>query len=95
MGDLPRHHPAVARALSLLTPQAIRPLVERLDFPTFYTLGLPRAYIRCLDDRAIPPERAAQNAARLGVAPVDLRAAHDPMLSQPAALAAMLERVAR
>jgi pimeloyl-ACP methyl ester carboxylesterase len=95
MGDLPRHHPAVSRALSLLTPQAIRPLMERVDLATFYTLQLPRAYVRCLEDRAIPPERAAANAARLGVAPVDLRAAHDPMLSQPAALATLLERVAR
>jgi hypothetical protein len=40
------------------------------------------------------PERAAANAARLGVRPVDLDAAHDPMLSQPEQLVRLLTRIA-
>lgn len=94
MGDLPRHDPRVARALSLLTPQAARPFFERVDLHRFDTLAIPRTYIRCRRDAAVIPERAAANAARLGVRPIDLDAAHDPMLSQPEQLVRLLTRIA-
>lgn len=94
MGDLPRDHPAVARALTLLTPQPVRPFVEPVDLRVFYSLRTPRTYIRCLQDVAVPPERAALYAARLGVTPVDMPTAHDPMLSDPEGLAALLHRIA-
>jgi hypothetical protein len=42
----------------------------------------------------VVPERAAANAARLGVRPIDLDAAHDPMLSQPESLVRLLTRIA-
>jgi pimeloyl-ACP methyl ester carboxylesterase len=93
MGDLPRSHPAVARALTLLTPQPLRPLVEAVDLSVFYTLSIPRTYIRCLDDVAVPTARAAGYAARLGVTPVDMKTAHNPMLSAPEALARLLEKI--
>ena len=83
MGDLPRHHPAVSRALALLTPQPLRPFVEPVDLSRFYTLSVPRTYVRCLGDLAVPPARAAGYAARLGVQPVDMKTAHNPMLSAP------------
>jgi pimeloyl-ACP methyl ester carboxylesterase len=51
----------------------------------------PRTYIRCLRDQAVPPARAAEYAARLGVTPIDLDTAHGPMLSNPEALAKILE----
>ena len=69
MGDLPRHDPAVARALTLLTPQPIRPFVEPVDLSVFYRLAVPRTYVRCLGDVAVPPAAAAGYAARLGVSP--------------------------
>lgn len=94
MGDLPRSDPRVGRALSLLTPQAARPFFERVDLHRFDTLEIPRTYIRCLQDAAVPPARAAANAARLGVAPVDMDSAHDPMLSQPDELVRLLTRIA-
>lgn len=93
MGDLPRHDPAVSRALTLLTPQPIRPFVEPVDFSVFYRLAVPRTYVRCLGDVAVPPERAAGYAARLGVSPLDLKTAHNPMLSAPDALARLLEAI--
>jgi pimeloyl-ACP methyl ester carboxylesterase len=93
MGDLPRQSPLVARALTLLTPQPLRPFVERLDLSRFATLALPRTYIRCLGDLAVVPARAAGYAARLGVVPVDLPTAHDPMLSAPDALARLLAKI--
>ena len=90
MGDLPRDHPGVARALALLTPQAARPFFERIDMRVFYSMGVPRSYIRCLGDVAIPPAKAAEYAARLGVAPIDMDCAHDAMLSAPDELARIL-----
>lgn len=94
MGDLPRTDPRVARALSLLTPQAARPFFERVDLHRFDTLAIPRTYIRCLQDEAVIPPRAAATAARLGVTPVDMDCAHDPMLSQPDELVRLLTRAA-
>jgi pimeloyl-ACP methyl ester carboxylesterase len=93
MGDLPRHHPAVSRALALLTPQPLRPFVEPVDLSVFYRLRVPRTYVRCLGDVAVPPDRAAGYAARLGVTPVDMKTAHNPMLSAPEALARLLEKI--
>lgn len=93
MGDMPRHSPAVARALALLTPQPLRPFVEPVDLSVFYRLSVPRTYIRCLGDVAVPPTLAAGYAARLGVAPVDMPTAHNAMLSAPDALARLLERI--
>jgi pimeloyl-ACP methyl ester carboxylesterase len=69
------------------------PLAERVDFGRFHALGVPRTYVRCLGDAAVPPTRALDYAARLGVKPIDLDTAHDPMLSDPDALVAMLERI--
>jgi pimeloyl-ACP methyl ester carboxylesterase len=94
LGDLPRGHPAVARALALLTPQPVRPFFEPVALTTFYSLSVPRDYVRCLADVAVPPARAAAYAARLGVRPVDLETAHDPMVSAPQALARLLEKLA-
>lgn len=93
MGDLPRSHPTVARALASLTPQPLRPFVERVDYSVFERLPVPRTYLRCLADLAVVPSRAAAYAARLGVNPLDMKTAHDPMLSAPEALARLLEKI--
>ncbi len=93
MGDMPRSDPRVSRALSLLTPQAIRPFVERVNLSTFYGMRVPRTYIRCLQDVAVTPVRAAECAARLGVTAVDMNCAHDAMLSQPDELVPILEKI--
>jgi pimeloyl-ACP methyl ester carboxylesterase len=93
MNDLPRHDPRVVRALSLLTPQALRPFEERVDLRDFYARRVSCTYIRCLRDVAVPPDRAAAYAARLGVPPLDLPAAHDVMLSDPERLVTVLDQV--
>ena len=93
MSDLPRSHPTVARALASLTPQPLRPFVERVDYSVFERLSTPRSYLRCLGDLAVVPARAADYATRLGVRPVDMTTAHDPMLSTPEALARLLEKI--
>jgi pimeloyl-ACP methyl ester carboxylesterase len=91
MTDLPPGDPRVVEALAQLTPQPSWPATERMDFRRFSTLPIPRTYVRCLRDAAVPPTRAAEFAARLGVTPVDLDTAHGPMLSDPDALARLLE----
>ena|SRR5438034_8747146 len=93
MGDMPRSDPRVSRALSLLTPQALRPFVEPVELRVFYGMRVPCTYIRCLEDKAIVPARAAECAGRLGVTPVDMNCAHNAMLSQPDELAQILEKV--
>jgi pimeloyl-ACP methyl ester carboxylesterase len=91
MSDLPAGDPRVVEAMGLLTPQPSWPATERLDYHRFAALPIPRAYIRCLRDSAVPPARAAEFAARVGVTPIDLDTAHGPMLSDPEALARVLE----
>lgn len=91
MNDLPRGDPVVQAALPRLTPQPLRPFVERVDMKRFYAMSVPRTYIRCLKDVAVQPDRAAEYARRLGVKPVDLNTAHDAMLSAPDALVKVLE----
>jgi pimeloyl-ACP methyl ester carboxylesterase len=93
MGDMPRSDPRVSRAISLLTPQPLRPFVEPVDLRVFYGMRVPTTYIRCLEDKAIVPARAAECAGRLGVTPVDMNCAHNAMLSQPDELARILEKV--
>jgi len=59
----------------------------------FNALAIPRTYIRCLRDAAIPPARAAEYAARLGVTPIDLDSDHGPMLSHVDELVQVLEKI--
>ncbi len=91
MNDLPLGHPTVQAALPRLTPQPLRPFVERVELTRFYAMSVPRTYIRCLEDVAVPPDRAMAYARRLGVEPRDLDTAHDAMLSAPERLARILE----
>ena len=93
IGDLPPGDPAVGRALASLTPQSLRPFVELLDLRLFYSMQIPRTVIRCVHDRALPPDRCAEGAARLGVTPIDLETSHDAMLTAPEELTGLLDRI--
>jgi pimeloyl-ACP methyl ester carboxylesterase len=93
LNDLPAGDSRVVDALTRMTPQPLRPWLERVDMQRFYAMSVPRTYIRCLRDNAVTPARAAQYAARLGVAPVDIDCAHEPMLSALDALVAVLEKI--
>jgi len=93
MGDLPVGDERLTRALALLTPQPLRPWRERMNMSQFNALAIPRTYIRCLRDAAIPPARAAEYAARLGVTPIDLDSDHGPMLSHVDELVQVLEKI--
>jgi pimeloyl-ACP methyl ester carboxylesterase len=93
LDDLPAGDARVVDALTRMTPQPLRPWTERVDMRRFYAMDVPRTYVRCLRDNAITPARAAQYAARLGVAPVDMDCAHEPMLSALDDLVTILEKI--
>jgi len=93
LNDLPEGDARVVDALTRMTPQPLRPWLERVDMQRFYAMRVPRTYVRCLRDNAVTPGRAAQYAARLGVAPIDIDCAHEPMLSALDELVAILEKI--
>ena len=82
---------AVAAALPRLSPQPRSTMTEDVT-------GAPRdtiasTSVRCLQDRALPPEHQAVFAARCATH-VDLDADHSPFVSMPAALADIIEPIA-
>lgn len=87
--------PQVARAATArLRPEPVAPQESPVT-PTGRSAGIPRAYIRCTDDRAIPPAQQGAMAATLpGAAVHDLPTGHSPFLSAPKALADLLIRIA-
>jgi pimeloyl-ACP methyl ester carboxylesterase len=93
LNDLPAGDARVVDALTRMTPQPLRPWTERVDMRRFDAMDVPRTYVRCLRDNAVTPARAAQYAARLGVVPVDMDCAHEPMLSALDDLVTILEKI--
>jgi pimeloyl-ACP methyl ester carboxylesterase len=91
MSDMPQGDARVVDALGRLTPQPFTPWTERVDSRRFFAMRVPCTYIRCLRDQAVTPARAAEYATRLGVEPIDMDCAHNPMMSAPDALAKILE----
>ena len=85
--------PVVVDALARLTPQPFTTWAERADMRRFFALRMPCTYIRCLRDQAVTPARAAEYAARLGVTPIDMDCAHNPMLSAVDELAKILTKL--
>lgn len=78
-----------------LTPQPIAPQETALTL-TARSQSLPRHYIRCTEDRAIPPEYQAVMAQ--GFAPgrhTTLPASHSPFLACPELLAARLHAISQ
>ncbi len=58
--------------------------------------AVPSSYLACRDDHATNPAWQRQVAAeRLGVTAVELDGGHSPMLSRPAELSEVLDRLAR
>lgn len=84
----------VALALRRLSRQPIRPQETALP-DTARAEALPRFYIRCTDDRTIPPDYQATMAAALPPAHVStLPSGHSPFFACPEALAQRLDAIA-
>lgn len=91
--DCPAEDVALARRR--LCAQAIRP--QETPIPdTSRAESLPRHYIRCTDDRAIPPDYQATMAARLPPDHIhDLATSHSPFFAAPEALAQKIHAIAQ
>jgi len=84
---------AVAFARQHLGPQPIPPQATPLTVPEVWA-ALPKAYIRCAQDRTIPPEYQASMVADWPQDDVHvMESSHSPFLSQPAALAELIDRI--
>lgn len=85
----------VAFAMDRLCVQAVAPT----SVPVLLTDGLatvPRAYIRCADDRTIPPEfQVTMTEGWPADRVVDMATSHSPFFAAPAVLAAHVDRFVR
>lgn len=89
-GDLP---PAAADAATAqLTTQSVRAYLDEVTATAWR--GRPTTYVITERDAIFPPEAQAALAARAGSAAVRLATSHSPFLSQPAAVASIIERAA-
>lgn len=85
----------VALARARLCPEAVLPQETPLP-STARAERLPRHYIRCSEDRAIPPEWQAELASILPPRCVTtLPCGHSPFFAQPQALADRIDAIAR
>lgn len=66
--------------------------VTPVSVPNFWAADLPRSFIVCEQDRAMPRWLADTVARRLGVDPLTIDASHSPFLSRPRELADLLVR---
>jgi pimeloyl-ACP methyl ester carboxylesterase len=85
-----------AWALERRRPQAVAPFDQAVDLSAGAFDAIPRSYVLCLRDRAIPPPLQRRMAAEGGCEPVvELDTDHAPQISATAELAAALERLAQ
>ena len=64
--------------------------VTPVSIPQFWAVGLPRSFIRCLQDQSMPQWLADTVTRRLGVEQLTIDASHSPLLSRPKELAELL-----
>jgi pimeloyl-ACP methyl ester carboxylesterase len=89
---------AAARAVARRRPQPVVPFTQPVQVPDDTRSEferLPRAYVRCLQDLAIPPALQQRMSAAAGCDPViELDTDHTPMLSRTKELVGILDRIA-
>lgn len=76
-----------------LCPQAIKPQDTPLDLSDRFH-GVPKSYIRCADDRTIPPEYQEEMTADWPTERVHvMSSSHSPFFADPQGLARLLTRI--
>jgi len=84
-----------AWAIASRTPQPVFPFTEPVALDGFDFAGIPRAYVACSQDRAIPPPLQRRMYEAAGCDPVfELDTDHVPQLSRTAELAEILQQLA-
>lgn len=85
---------AVEYAMPRLCPQATAPQATPLTLTARWQ-SVPKAYIRCAEDRAIPPEYQAEMVKDWPRERVfSLPSSHSPFFSDPSGLAALVDKIA-
>jgi pimeloyl-ACP methyl ester carboxylesterase len=85
----------VAFAKGQIVPEAILPQATKLDLGANYE-SVSKSYIRCTDDRTIPPEFQTEMAARLASEDRhEMQTSHSPFFADPNGLAHLLDKIAR
>jgi len=83
------------RAYEMLSPEPYQPFVDKLDLKKFYGLQMPRSYINCTEDIALPPGAEwgwhPRMSSRLGLYRlVQIAGSHETMFTAPQRLAAAI-----
>jgi pimeloyl-ACP methyl ester carboxylesterase len=86
--DCPRE--IVDWAFARFSPAPPGILLDPVTLSRFWAADLPRSYILCLQDHALPFATAMKFAGRLGVVPQFIDSSHSPFFSRPRDLAARL-----
>ena len=85
----------VARATRLLSPNPLKPLLD-ISAGSPLTPGIPRRYVECLQDRALPIEQQREMISLAGCDSIhSLDASHSPFFSMPAELATLLDGISQ
>jgi len=80
------------RTYALLSPEPYQPFVDKLDLKKFYGLQIPRSYLNCTEDLALPPGAEwgwhPRMSGRLGLFRlVQIAGSHEVMFTAPERLA--------
>lgn len=82
-----------------LSPEPLQPSKDKLDLKKFYSLEIPRSYINCTEDIALPPGEWGWHprmSSRLGLYRlVQMPGSHEVMFTNPAGLAEKIIEAAR
>ena len=82
-----------------LSPEPYQPFIDQLDLQRFFTLEIPRSYLNCTEDTALPPGEWGWHprmSNRLGVYRlVQMAGGHEVLFTNPEGLAAKLIETGR
>lgn len=79
------------RTYAQLSPEPLQPAKDKLDLKKFYSLNIPKSYINCMEDIALPPgewgwhPRMSNRLALYRL--VQMPGSHEVMFTNPAGLA--------
>lgn len=87
------------KTYATLTPEPYQPLIDKLDLKKFYSLEIPKSYLNCTEDTALPPGEWSWHprmSSRLGhYRLVQMPGSHQVMFSKPESLAVKLLEAGR
>ena len=84
-------HGLASAAVAELVPSTLRTLEQPANEPAWTTT--PSRYVICTKDQALSPNRQREMAERIGTSTLELDTSHSPFLSQPEAVADLIEEV--